>query len=81
MARKLFSCLLLFVLVAGLITGCGKFTSGTPQNGSPNQPPAPVKDAEYEISFTANELFTGESVNFPADFQGEVVYLGFYLYG
>ena len=41
----------------------------------------PGKKPEWDIVFTAGEMFSGKQVNFPADFIGEAVFLAFYFYG
>jgi hypothetical protein len=72
MARKFLAVLLFVILVFGL-AGCNKPEAVPPQN----EPPV---DEEI-IQFTASEMFSGETVHFPGDYQGKVVYLFFYFYG
>jgi hypothetical protein len=66
---------LLLLLLLGVLLpagqGCGAlFRDQTgPDNG------------DVDMTFTATEMFTGETYSFPADFEGSVVYLLFFADG
>jgi hypothetical protein len=60
----------LLLLAAG--AGCQLFRQEAPDPGT---------ETGDEISFTASELFTGEQLQFPDDFAGQVVYLVFFADG
>jgi len=72
MSRKIFVCLILAALIITIATGCWNSKTSDIENG---------KTENLEISFKAEELFSGETVNFPVDFSGDVVYLNFFFYG
>lgn len=88
-------CLILLLLLA-VVSGCGTSAKGDPivqpddkMNGG--EKPAVdsdedgddviVEDPGWEFRFTAQEMFSGNKVDFPQDYLGQVVYLSFYFYG
>lgn len=68
MSRKLLVWLLLLVLLV-VSAGCGK------------RGQSKGDESEFEVSFTAKDLFSGETVDFPGDYLGDVVYLCFFSFG
>lgn len=62
-------------LVAVLLAvpgGCGMPVSEQPGTES---------DSGEEFHFTAVEMFSGKTVNFPDDFEGRVIYVNFFFDG
>lgn len=86
MRRKLLIGLLL-CLVLAFFSGCGPGRTGDGAGGSEGDPDGGTGSQgrepgeKPEIVFTAREMFSGEQINFPADFDGEAVFLLFYSYG
>lgn len=81
MYKKLLTWLLLLCLLA-CVPGCGKQVeqkAGDTDTGKTGEAGSEI--TEFEISFTATELFTGEKVNFPRDYLGDVIYLIFFSFG
>ncbi|MEW5784648.1 MAG: hypothetical protein AB1767_06180 [Bacillota bacterium] len=93
--RALIGCLMILLLLA-VVSGCETLTKEDPNvqsddgaNGGEKPDPDPGaggdnginEDPGWEFMFTAQEMFSGNKVDFPADFIGKVVYLSFYFYG
>ena len=63
------------MLLLAAASGCGLFGR---QNSGPGVDPGPE---ESMSNFSAPELFSGEIISFPGDFEGRVVYLVFFANG